>query len=155
MQPTGLSRTPSTLLILWVFLSRHASKYRSFYAFLNKSWSRNKFSVCYLANNIVRHSHLIPYVRQYTADWPEGAFLVLHLNNRSFYAFLNKSWSRNKFCVSYLAPDFVRCNPQASHVRQVRYEPCGFFFLIMHLNIAVFMRFWKSFIWKTNKSLAI
>ena len=36
----------------------------------------------------------------------------------------------------YLAPDFVRCNPQDSHVRSVRYDPCGFFFRVIHLNIA-------------------
>ena len=32
--------------------------------------------------------------------------------------------------------NFVRYNPQDSHVRQVRYDPCGFFFRIIHLNIA-------------------
>ena len=35
-----------------------------------------------------------------------------------------------------MAPDFVRYNPQDSHVRSVRYDPCGFFFRVMHPNIA-------------------
>ena len=40
----------------------------------------------------------------------------------------------------YLAPDFVRYNPQDSHVRSVRYDPCGFFFRVMHPNIAFLCR---------------
>ena len=35
-----------------------------------------------------------------------------------------------------MAPDFVRYNPQDSHVRSVRHDPCGFFFRVMHPNIA-------------------
>ena len=56
-----------------------------------------------------------------------------------FCPFLHKVWDRNKFSRRYCASNFVRCNPQDSHVHQVRYAPCGFFFRIIHLNIAFFM----------------
>ena len=38
----------------------------------------------------------------------------------------------------YLAPDFGRFNSQDSHVRSVRYDPCEFFFLVIHPNITFF-----------------
>ena len=75
---------------------------------------------------------------KYTAVCPRCFFLVMHPN----IAFLGENKKRAKCehtqnTSRYLAPNFGRYKPQDSHVRPVRYDPCGFFFLAMHQNIAV------------------